>query len=306
MTVPGIDSSFRPDLFRGRVCGVTGGAHRIGEATVKHLAHLGAAVVVLDRDEANLSRVERDLEQAGAESLCLAGDVTDGAFLETVFVQIDRRWGRLDGWVNNVKCNVRRELDAQTMAEFTRVWEVNVLASWRSIQLAAPRMQAAGAGSIVNVSSVMAQRSIVGNAAYTSAKAGMEGLTRALAVELAPHGVRVNAVEPGGIRTPEEYAQAGLAGLPPDAPDALRQAAARAVAEIAAGSQPWPRPGIATDIADAIVFLLSPASQFITGATVAVDGGCLADFRHPKDPRFMAAVHAEVELARLHEQAKRV
>lgn len=278
-----LPSVYREDAFRGKVFGVTGSGHGIGEATVRQLATLGAAVVVIDLDEADLRRVEADLKNAQADALCLVGDVADQRVLKKAIMAAHKRWGRIDGWVNNAMYNPWREPETLEPAELERTWQVNVGAAWQAVALLTPLMREAGGGSIVNLSSILAHQPYAGSAAYGATKSAIEGLTRALAVDLSPHRIRVNTIIPGSINT--NYGPPGFRIEPVDVPEEVKRQYLKVRQRfrelVWRHMQPWPVQGQARDAADAILFLLSDAARFITGASLFVDGGASVSTRHP-------------------------
>lgn len=261
--------------FRGRVYGVTGSAHGIGEETVRQLSALGASVVVIDINQWNLKRVESDLQASNASALCICGDVADERVIKQAIRTAHKRWGRIDGWVNNACYNRNGQPDTMPLKELTRAWKVNTENAWISAGLLTPIMTETGGGSIVNLSSILAHLALPGNTAYAMAKAALEGFTRGLAADLGPHRIRVNAVVPGSINTHREAVL--FRPQPPSVPSwalprslALRDRMDEAVWRV---KQPWPEEGRPHHVAAAILFLLSDASRFITGVSLPVDGG---------------------------------
>ena len=269
-----IPSVFNQAAFHGRVYGVTGSAHGIGEATVKELAKLGASVVVIDVDKPNLRRVEKDLKALNASALCLDGDVADDRALKSVIRMAHKKWGRIDGWVNNAMYNPGHQPDSLPARDLERTWEVNIRAAWVAIGLLTPIMKTQGGGSLINISSIMAHLPQSNNAAYAMAKAALEGMTRSLAVDLAPIRVRVNAIVPGAINT--HYAPRHFQvprGVPASALKRTMELRAKLRDHNWRFNQAWPEQGQARFVADVILFLLSDAARFITGECLNVDGG---------------------------------
>jgi len=281
-TADTLETCFAPEIFSSRIYGVTGAAHGIGYATSAALARHGARVLMIDIDEDNLHRADRKLATSGAEIVTVVADVADCSAVTAAIEEAMIRWGRLDGWVNNAFFSHRALITKQSEADFHRAWEVNCLAAWRICRRILPLL-AHSHGSIVNVSSIMAHQTMPEMAAYTSSKMALEGLTRALAVEFAPHRVRVNTIMPGYIRTYE-----GLNHLPPDTQETWPECASAVrkwIEYLTNASQPWPEAGLPQDVANAILFLLSAASRFVTGATLTIDGGLSADARDVSDVR---------------------
>lgn len=283
---------FSPLAFKGRRFLVTGGSRGIGEATVRMLLELGASVAALARDPHRLKALSDELAGT-ADLLTLQADVSDPDALSDAVDRCHRRWGELHGLVNNAMLSVSGTVLDLSEERFRASWEINALAAWRLVRLCIPLMEKAGGGSIVNVSSVMAHHTQAGNHAYASSKGALEALTRNLAVELSPARVRVNTVIPGYIRTYEGHPGRDT---PPDQWTPSMRLQAEYIEKLTECGQPWPEHGRPEDCAASIVFLLSDAATFITGASLAVDGGLLVDFRSLDNPRRLA--HAK-ELAEL-------
>jgi 3-oxoacyl-[acyl-carrier protein] reductase/2-deoxy-D-gluconate 3-dehydrogenase len=253
------DFSALTDLA-GRAAVVTGAASGIGLAVARRLAGAGAAVVLADLDEAKAVAAAASL---GPNALGLGGDVRDWATGEAVAEAAVARFGALDVLVNCAglfPSAAALELDE---AHWDLVVDVNLKGALRMSQACARRMRDGGrGGAIVNIASVQGLRPKPGKAAYAASKAGLLAVTEVLAQELAPHGVRVNAVAPGPVLTEGASRAAGPAGS--------EAARAAYLARLPLG-----RFGTPEEIAVAVQFLASPAAAWITGATLVVDGGSL-------------------------------
>jgi 3-oxoacyl-[acyl-carrier protein] reductase len=239
-----------------RVAVVTGAVEGIGWATASLLAAEGAAVALVGRtDDERLAARVAELEATGADVLGIAADVTDPAAVGACYRQVFERWKRLDVLVANagVLGDARIGMIGEDLLHTTL--EVNLAGSIRHLQAAARLMQRSKSGSIVLVSSIVGVQGNVGQVAYAASKAGMIGATRAAAKELAPAGIRVNAVAPGYIATRM------IAHLPPE----VHQERVAAI--------PTGRPGEAEEVARAIAFLASDLSSYVTGQVLGVDGG---------------------------------
>jgi len=265
--------TFSRSALADRVVIVTGGGRGIGKGTALHLASLGAAVIVAEvrPDLAKTFKADAAQKKTRHPIVYMQADITRAADLKKVVNKAKTKWGRIDGLVNNAMIAASGSIETQTATGMDRAWATNTRAPWQLVKLALPLMRERG-GSVVNISSIMANRTTWPAAAYNSSKAAIEGLTRTLAVELAPAMVRVNAIAPGDISTRTSQPR-----RPNNVPDAVWDEyleivnRTRHMAQYS--RQPLPVSGVPAHIADAVAFLLSDASTFITGALLAVDGG---------------------------------
>jgi NAD(P)-dependent dehydrogenase (short-subunit alcohol dehydrogenase family) len=245
----------------GRAAIVTGGAMGIGGATARRLAEEGARVLIVDiADDGGRQNVDT-IRGSGGTAECLACDVSTEAGVQQMVEHAISLWGRLDIVVNNAYALDRiGRFDAVriTEEEWDQGMNVGLKAMFRAARFAVPHLRAAGGGAIVNLSSVHGLMAERGQLVYETLKAGVIGLTRQLAVEYGPDGIRVNAVCPGHIVT-ERIAERWS-----EHPETLR---------FFAEQYPLRRTGTPTDIANAIVFLCSEDASFITGQSLVVDGG---------------------------------
>jgi NAD(P)-dependent dehydrogenase (short-subunit alcohol dehydrogenase family) len=243
-------------------CVVTGGARGIGRAIAIGLARAGAHVHLLDRDAAALARTQAELLGDGLQVETHAADVTDQAAVSAAFDAVALRHGPIYGLVNNAGIAIRRPATDLDRADWDRVIDVNLTGVFLCARIAARQMMAAGRGAIVNMSSIMGLSGggLYPNISYQTTKGAVVNLTRALAVEWASHGVRVNAVAPTWVRT--EFIRPLL-----DNPELV--ARMQAVTPLGRVAEP-------EEIVGAVLFLLSPAAAMVTGHTLPVDGGFLA------------------------------
>ena len=245
----------------GKIAFVTGGARGIGRAIVEKFAREGAAVTFGDLDNDAGLQAASELTAAGVRAEFCRTDVTSEADVQRAIEGVLARHGTLDVLVNNAGVNAFFDAVEMTEAEWDRVFGVDLKSAWLCAKYALRPMTRAGRGSIVNISSIHSTLTIPGMFPYAAAKAGMLGLTRSLALEYAPVGIRVNAVLPGYTRTRlvEEWLHTQ--------PDPV--AAEQRVLSI----QPLRRMATPGEIANVVAFVASDEASAMTGASIAADCG---------------------------------
>nr|WP_198428392.1 3-oxoacyl-ACP reductase FabG [Nocardia bovistercoris] len=240
-------------MIEGRTAVVTGAARGIGEAIARLLAEHGANVVVADLDAERARATADDLPAA----LGVGCDVTDEQAVDALVHRARAEFGSLDIFVNNAGITRDASLRKMRVEDFEAVVDVHLKGTWLGVRAASALMREAGSGSIVNISSLSGKSGNPGQTNYSAAKAGIVGLTKAAAKELAHHDIRVNAVQPGLIRT------AMTEAMPPEV-FAEREAAI-----------PMQRAGEPVEVAGAVLFLASDLSSYMTGGVLEVGGGRL-------------------------------
>ena len=255
--------------FSGKVALVTGGGNGIGAATCHAFAAAGARVVVLDRDAAAAERVAAEITGRNGKAEAYGLDVSDREGFARLAAGITEAAGGIDILVNGAGVTVRRMIGEMGAEDWDRVI-ANLTGAFNGIRAVLPHMRARGGGAIVNIASIAGQRiSFGGTANYSASKAGLLGLTRHAAYELAPDHIRVNAVCPGATAT-------AFGGAMPTAGSKAERAR-----KIPLGRMCEPE-----DIADPILFLASDAARMITGVAPTVDGGLLIKNDTPYEEYF--------------------
>jgi 3-oxoacyl-[acyl-carrier protein] reductase len=241
--------------LKDKVALVTGASQGIGRDTALALVEVGAKVAVAARNEEKLSALVNDIVAAGGTALAVKMDVADAEQVKAGFKQVIEKFGRLDILVNNAA--ITRDGLAMRMKQddWEAVIRTNLTGAHLCIQQALHTMIRARAGRIINIASIVAQMGNAGQANYVSAKAGLIGLTKAIAIEIASRDVTVNAVAPGFIETP------------------MTDVLAEKVKDELKTRIPLGRMGSARDVAAAIVFLASDEAGYITGHVLDVNGG---------------------------------
>ena len=254
-------------IFDGKTALITGAARGIGQAAALHLAREGAGVAMIDRDRSAVEAAAAEINQIRSGSaLALVADVSCSKEVSRAVESAVAHFNGLDVLVNNAGIHFARAIDAYTDQEWQKIFSVNVNGAFYTTRAALPALRRTK-GVIVMVSSMTALVGQDQGAAYVASKGALVSMTKALALELAPDGIRVNCVCPAGVDTP--LLRSWAATLPD--PDAVLRGQA--------DMHLLKRLATADDIAAAIAFLASPAASFITGSIIPVEGGATLGYR---------------------------
>lgn len=236
---------------------VTGAGQGIGSSTALLLAREGATVALMDRDPNSIEQTKAQLEHAGGTALCLTADVRDAATVAETLQTVAQRFGKLDILVNNAGVMGKASFPKMRAEQWQTVWDTNLMGAIHCTQAAIPLLAKAKTAAIVNIASITLSHHGRRLSAYAASKGALASLSRSLALELAPLGIRVNYVCPGFVRT--EMTRRWW-----------RKWMFRKYVEF---RTPLGRMGEPADVAKAVLFLASPDADFVTGSGLTVDGG---------------------------------
>ena len=256
----GVPASARDFSVEDRVVIITGAAQGIGRELARQFAAAGAVAVVADLDIDKANAVVQEIEDAGGAGLAVKVDVADESSVAAMVETVIEKWSRIDVLINNASIFATLEkgpFDQIPVEQWEQVMRVNVTGSYLCVRAVADHMRTAGFGRIINISSDAVTRGTVNYLHYVTSKSALIGMTNSLARELGGYGITVNCVRPGSVATEVERT------VNPTAE----------VRERAASLQCIPRGMVPTDLVGIMFFLATPASAFITGQTIACDGG---------------------------------
>jgi NAD(P)-dependent dehydrogenase (short-subunit alcohol dehydrogenase family) len=245
--------------FAGKVAIVTGGGKGIGRAIALGLAASGASVTIAARSPQEIEAVAEEIKKSGGKSMAVVTDLTVNEQLEDMVQKTISTFGRIDILVNNAARSFMRNLIDLREDGWDKVFDTNVKAVWLLSRLVARTMVEQKSGQIINITTIGAEKAEAGMAAYCCSKAALKMLTRSMALEWAPYGIRVNAVGPALTRT--EFSKPIWSN-----PE---------IAKLVSAKIPMGRLAEPEDIVGAVLFLASGAADFITGQSIYVDGGAL-------------------------------
>jgi NAD(P)-dependent dehydrogenase (short-subunit alcohol dehydrogenase family) len=246
--------------LQGRIALITGASKGLGKAMALSLAEAGARVAVVARDLAKLEAVASEIQQRGGTADVFRADVSDEASVRTLERDVASRLGKVQILINNAGVNVRKPITEFTLEEWNFVIGTNLTAAFLLCRAFVPHMKGSGYGRILNLTSTMSHISLPHRAAYSSSKAGLLGMTKALALELATEGVTVNGISPGPFATEMNTALI-------ENPEMNQQFLSRT---------PVGRWGKVEEVGKLAVYLCSDDASFVTGTDILIDGGWCA------------------------------
>jgi NAD(P)-dependent dehydrogenase (short-subunit alcohol dehydrogenase family) len=250
--------------LESKVAVITGAASGIGRGIATRLAEMGAAVVLLDIDQQKGKNATSEIGRSSGKAVFIAADVRSAQDCKRAITETLHAFGRIDILCNNAGVALRKSVENLSEDE----WDLAVDVTLKSVFLLSrevlPQMMNAGGGSVINTASGWGLKGGPQAASYCAAKGGVVNLTRAMAIDYGKHNIRVNCVCPGDVDTPMLHSECAQLGEKPDV--FMKEAAAR----------PLGRVGTPEDVANAVLFLASPMSAWVTGACLVVDGGGLA------------------------------
>jgi len=255
--------------FAGAVALVTGSGRGIGRAIAERFATDGASVIVSDVDGDSATQVADAIRDRGGKAVAIRADISSESDVAALVDGAKREFGRIDVLVNNAGIDLVARVEEMSHDAWRRMLSVDLDGAFLCIKHAREALAESDLRAIVNIGSIHAAHTQPGRAAYAAAKAGLAGMTRALALDLGPSGIRINTIAPGYIHT--DIWSIWLDRLP-DADATLRQIA---------DQHPLRRLGKPEDIAGAAAFLASRDAAFITGTVLTIDGGLTAMFPPP-------------------------
>lgn len=241
----------------GKTILITGASSGINLGIARHMGGLGARIAILSRNQERISKAAEDLSSAGVDVLPYAADVRDSERLSEVIDEIGAVWGSLDTLVCGAAGNFFASASDMSPNAFRTIVEIDLIGTFNAMKAAYPLLRRPGAN-VINITAPQSQRPMKRQSHVCAAKAGIDMLTKCLAMEWGPEGIRVNAISPGPIADTE-----GFARMAPD--DRLKDQARQALA--------LQRLGSTRDIAQAVAWLSSDEASFVTGAILSCDGG---------------------------------
>jgi len=256
----GVPMDARDFSLKDRVVIITGAGQGIGREFARQFAAAGAVPIVADQNLGNAQQVEREIERSGGRGVALEVDIGDRSSLDAMVATALERFGRIDALINNAAIFAalrKRPFDEIPLEEWNKVLHVNVTGTFLSICAVLPAMKQARWGRIITISSNSVRKGVTNYLHYVASKSAIIGMTNSIARELGPHGITVNCIRPGAVATEVERA--------------VNTTQERRVAQM--NEQCIPRGMVPPDLVGLAMFLCTPASGFITGQTIACDGG---------------------------------